>query len=141
MKWSFLHNQTRTRISIAIHWWVEHMIWYEHFSTTRVFRQDKTENKQIFGKLPQIGYIWIPGYSFQCCYHWLTCTIDQHCPADDIGEKIILMQHSPTLQLPKKHFALPIMPVKYCWYSSTLSLSLSSHISTPHSWNCTDTFM
>ena len=58
-------------------------------------------------------------------FPWLTCTIDQQCPADDIGEKIILMQHSPTLQLPNKHFTLPIMPVKYCWYSSTLSLSLS----------------
>uniref|UniRef100_A0A2N9HIB2 Gnk2-homologous domain-containing protein n=1 Tax=Fagus sylvatica TaxID=28930 RepID=A0A2N9HIB2_FAGSY len=58
-------------------------------------------------------------------FPWLTCTIDQQCPADDIGEKIILMQHSPTLQLPNKHFALPIMVVKYRWYSSTLSLSLS----------------
>lgn len=59
------------------------------------------KNKQTYGKLSQLV---ISEFQFVASnpavtplFPLLHCTIDQQCPADDIGKKIILMPHRPTL--------------------------------------------
>jgi hypothetical protein len=61
------------------------------------------KNKQTYGKLSQLV---VSEFQFVASnpyvtplFPWLHCTIDQQCPADDIGKKIILMPHRPTLRL------------------------------------------
>jgi hypothetical protein len=63
------------------------------------------KNKRTFGKLSQLvvsEFQFVassPAVTVTPLFPWLHCTIDQQCPADDIGKKIILMPHTPTLRL------------------------------------------